>query len=35
MRVQVGPMTSYYLNSDQAVKVGASKEGRYFSEDDG
>lgn len=21
MRVQVGPMTSYYLNSDQAVKV--------------
>lgn len=23
MRVQVGPMTSYYLNSDQAVKVSA------------
>lgn len=23
MRVQVGPMTSYYLNSDQAVKVRA------------
>lgn len=22
MRVQVGPMTSYYLNSDRAVKVG-------------
>lgn len=25
MRVQVGPMTSYYLNSDQAVKVSARR----------
>lgn len=25
MRVQVGPMTSYYLNSDQAVKVSAPR----------
>lgn len=25
MRVQVGPMTSYYLNSDQAVKVSVPK----------
>lgn len=23
MRVQVGPLTSYYMNSDQAVKVSA------------
>lgn len=31
MRVQVGPMTSYYLNSDQAVKVNAPRQRRCFS----
>lgn len=31
MRVQVGPMTSYYLNSDQAVKVSAPRQCRWFS----
>lgn len=31
MRVQVGPMTSYYLNSDQAVKVSAPRQCRCFS----
>lgn len=31
MRVQVGPMTSYYLNSDQAVKVGAPLQCGHFS----
>lgn len=32
MRVQVGPMTSYYLNSDQAVKVSAPRHCRCFSQ---
>lgn len=31
MRVQVGPMTSYYLNSDQAVKVGIPRSYGNFS----
>lgn len=31
MRIQVGPMTSYYLNSDQAVKVSAPRQCRYLS----
>lgn len=31
MRVQVGPLTSYYLNSDQAVKVTAPRQCGKFS----
>lgn len=31
MRVQVGPMTSYYLNSDQAVKVSIPRTYGNFS----